>query len=350
MRDVLGTIQADQDAIIRAGSRGALVVDGGPGTGKTVVALHRTAYLLYSDPRLGDRRGGVLFVGPHQPYLSYVADVLPSLGEEGVQTCTLLDLQPEGATAAPEPDPVVARLKSSADMVRAIEPAVRMYEEPPTEGMEVETHWADVWLSASRLGRGIRVAGTRHAAQRGPRRGLGRPAHDPVDKHEADEDVSPDLVRRSLAQNAELATAFNRAWPLIEATDLVGDLWEVPAYLRMCAPWLDPDEVRSLQRANARDWTVSDLPLLDAARQRLGDPEASRRRRRHEAAVAAERAQMDRVVDELLQLDDEDGMMAQLRQGGIRDALVDEAALPVDRRATRWPARSPTSSSTRRRS
>jgi len=80
MRDVLTTIQADQDAIIRAGSRGALVVDGGPGTGKTVVALHRTAYLLYSDPRLGHRRGGVLFVGPHRPYLAYVSDVLPSLG------------------------------------------------------------------------------------------------------------------------------------------------------------------------------------------------------------------------------------------------------------------------------
>ena len=105
MRDVLGTIQADQDAIIRAGSRGALVVDGGPGTGKTVVALHRTAYLLYSDPRLGHRRGGVLFVGPHQPYLAYVADVLPSLGEEGVQTCTLRDLVPEGAAAGSRPTP-----------------------------------------------------------------------------------------------------------------------------------------------------------------------------------------------------------------------------------------------------
>ncbi len=102
MRDVLGTIQADQDAIIRAGSRGALVVDGGPGTGKTVVALHRSAYLLYSDPRLGHRRGGVLFVGPHQPYLAYVADVLPSLGEEGVQTCTLRDLVADGAAATTE--------------------------------------------------------------------------------------------------------------------------------------------------------------------------------------------------------------------------------------------------------
>src|SRR5437868_248444 len=104
MRDVLGTIQADQDAIIRAGSGGVLVVDGGPGTGKTVVALHRTAYLLYSDPRVGRHRGGVLFIGPHLPYLAYVADVLPNLGEEGVQTGTLLDLVPEGRTAPPETD------------------------------------------------------------------------------------------------------------------------------------------------------------------------------------------------------------------------------------------------------
>src|SRR3954451_21793567 len=113
MRDVLATIAADQDAIIRAGSRGALVVDGGPGTGKTIVALHRTAYLLYSDPRLAHRRGGVLFVGPHRPYLAYVADVLPSLGENDVQTCTLRDLVPEGATATIETDPDVGRLKSS---------------------------------------------------------------------------------------------------------------------------------------------------------------------------------------------------------------------------------------------
>src|SRR6204780_712380 len=147
MRDVLGTIAADQDAIIRAGSRGALVVDGGPGTGKTVVALHRCAYLLYSDPRLGHRRGGVLFVGPSSPYLAYVSDVLPSLGEEGVQTCTLRDLVPEGAAAAPETDPAVARLKSSADLVKAIEAAVRFYEKPPASPMTVETPWSAIRLS-----------------------------------------------------------------------------------------------------------------------------------------------------------------------------------------------------------
>src|SRR5689334_9665135 len=148
MRDVLGTIQADQDAIIRAGSSGVLVVDGGPGTGKTVVALHRTAYLLYADPRLGHRRGGVLFVGPHRPYLRYVADVLPSLGEEGVQTCTVRDFVREGATAGVEADPHIAQLKASAEMVSAIEPAVRLYEEPPTVGLEVETPYADLRLGA----------------------------------------------------------------------------------------------------------------------------------------------------------------------------------------------------------
>jgi DNA helicase IV len=102
----------------------------------------------------------------------------------------------------------------------------------------------------------------------------------------------------------------------------------VPAYLRKCAPWLGAHDVRRLQRADPHGWTVSDLPLLDAARQRLGDPQAARRRRRHEAAGAAERMQMDRVVDELLQADDDEGMIAQLRQHGIRDALVDDSAVP----------------------
>jgi hypothetical protein len=328
MRDVLGTIQADQDAIIRAGSRGALVVDGGPGTGKTVVALHRSAYLLYSDPRLGHRRGGVLFVGPHQPYLAYVADVLPSLGEEGVQTCTLRDLVPEGAAAAIESDPEVARLKASADMVRAIEPAVRFYEEPPTDGMEVETPWAAVWLSTADWAEAFDAPepGTPHNEARDQ-------IWDAlvtilVDKHD-DEDVSPEQIGAALRRNTELVDALTKAWPMIEPTDLVGDLWEVPAYLRMCAPWLEPDEVKKLQRRDVRAWTVSDLPLLDAARQRLGDPDASRRRRRQEAAVAAERELMDRVVADLVAADDSEMLvMSMLRGQDLRDRLVDEAALP----------------------
>lgn len=333
MRDVLGTIQADQDAIIRASSRGALVVDGGPGTGKTVVALHRTAYLLYSDPRLGHHRGGVLFIGPHQPYLAYVSDVLPSLGEEGVQTCTLRDLLPEGAQAPDEKDPAVARLKSTADMVKAIEPAVRLYEEAPTKAMTVETHWSDIHLSPADWAEAFGSAdpSTPH-----------NEARDQVwaelltillDKHEEqydDEDLSIDLVRKSLEQNEDLLDAFGRAWPLIEPTDLVGDLWSVPAYLRMCAPWLSPDEVKKLQRADPQAWTASDLPLLDAARLRLGDPEASRRKRRQKAAAAVERERMSDVIDNIIQADDDnEGWVPMLRGKDIQESLVDLTALPT---------------------
>ncbi|MGW2217177.1 RNA polymerase recycling motor ATPase HelR [Nonomuraea sp. NPDC001684] len=335
MRDVLGTIQADQDAIIRAGSRGALVVDGGPGTGKTVVALHRSAYLLYSDPRLGHNKGGVLFVGPHQPYLAYVADVLPSLGEDGVRTCTLRDLVPEGAAAVPERDPEVARLKASADMVKAIEPAVRFYENPPAKGMTVTTHWSDVWLSAEDWAEAFQAAdpGTPHNEARDQiweeLLTILIDKHDPHDQH-GDQEVSPELLRRSLRANRELLAAFNRAWPLIEPTDLVGDLWTVPAYLRLCAPWLAPDEIRRLQRADAQSWTVSDLPLLDAARQRLGDPEASRRQRRQEAALAVQRERMAQVVDNLIEADDDgEGLVTQLRRADLQRNLVDESELPT---------------------
>jgi hypothetical protein len=329
MRDVLGTIQADQDAIIRAGSRGALVVDGGPGTGKTVVALHRSAYLLYSDPRLGHRRGGLLFVGPHQPYLAYVSDVLPSLGEEGVQICTLRDLVAEGAAATIETDPDVARLKSSAALVQAIEPAVRFYERPPRQGMTVETHWSDIWLSPEDWAEAFDTPdpGTPHNEARDQI--LDALLAILTDK--SDDDVSPQLLRKSLLQNEELLTTLGRAWPLLEAADLVGDLWSVPAYLRMCAPWLSPGDVQKLQRENAQEWTVSDLPLLDAARQRLGDPEASRRNRRRAAAVVAEREHMSRVLDDLIEVADDEygvGLVTMLRGEDFQDALVDEAVLP----------------------
>ncbi|MER6157873.1 RNA polymerase recycling motor ATPase HelR [Streptomyces sp. NPDC001868] len=351
MRDVLGTIQADQDAIIRASSRGALVVDGGPGTGKTVVALHRSAYLLHSDPRLGHRRGGVLFVGPHRPYLSYVADVLPSLGEEGVQTCILRDLVEEGATAGTESDPEVARLKASAALVGGIEKAVRFYEEPPAEGMTVTTPWSDIRLSPADWAAAFDAAepGTPHNEAR-------HQVWEELltilnDKHEAaaeadadhgadpdaDTPVSPALLRRSFLQNRDLVATFNRAWPLLEAADLVGDLWTVPAYLRLCAPWLTRDEVRRLQREDPRAWTTSDLPLLDAARQRLGDPETARRKRRHAATLAAQRERMTQVVDNLIEAvsnsgadaDDGEGLVTMLRGEDAQVSLVDNSELPI---------------------
>lgn len=330
MRDVLSTIQADQDAIIRAGSRGALVVDGGPGTGKTVVALHRAAYLLYSDRRLGDHHGGVLLVGPHRPYVSYVADVLPGLGEDGVRTCTVTDLLPEGASAGAEEDPRVAELKSSARMLGAIEPAVRLYEEPPSAPTLVETDWADVTIDTDDWAEAFAAPepGLPHNEAR-------EQVHDALveivlDRLADEDDVSPDLLRRMLRADADLEATLNRSWPLISPTDLVGDLWSVPAYLRMCAPWLTVDEVRMMQRREARAWTVADLPLLDAARRRLGDPHATRRARRREAAVAAEREQMADVVDHLVESDDSEmSVMSMLRGEDLGSALVDGSALPT---------------------
>ena len=120
------------------------------------------------------------------------------------------------------------------------------------------------------------------------------------------------------------------SWPMLEAADLVGDLWSVPAYLRMCAPWLTEDEVQRLRRRDPQAWTVSDLPLLDAARQRLGDPEASRRRRRQASLLAAEAEEMSRVVDHLIATDDSDlHVMSMLRGDDLREKLVDRSALPA---------------------
>ena len=190
--------------------------------------------------------------------------------------------------------------------------------------MEVTTPWADVWLSpadwAEAFAAGLQVPHNE--------------ARDDVweallaillDRHDLEvrldddgQDVAaeatPAMVRRSLEQNRELRTAFERSWPLLDADDLVGDLWTVPAYLRRCAPALSIEQVRRLQRAQPDAWTVSDLPLLDAARLRLGDRETARRRRRRDAARAAEREERAEVAEHLIASDDSDmHVMSMLR-------------------------------------
>lgn len=361
MRDVLGTIQSDQDAIVRASSRGALVVDGGPGTGKTVVALHRTAYLLYSDPRLGEGKGGVLFVGPHEPYLSYVADVLPSLGEEGVRTSTLRRMVPEGASLRPETDTQVARLKADARMVAAIEPAAALYEKPPSKPTLVETPYGDAVISTGDWAEAIAAAdpGTPHNDARDqvweallrivteriqentgadpdrdydadPDWGDSDQEEDEFDAYGLVDEDSTDALRASLETNAGLLDVFGEVWPRLRPADIVGDLWEVPAFLRMCAPWLTPEEVKRLQRdpvvQAGQAWTEADLPLLDAAHRRLGDPDASRRRSAQKAAAAADRKAKAEVVSDLISHDDSDMLvMSMLRGQDLRTALLDDS-------------------------
>ena len=236
MRDVLGTIQADQDAIIRAGSRGASwstvararARPSSPCTAPRTCCTPTRAWVTTAAACCSSARTS--------PTWRTSPTCCPSLGEEGVQTCTLRDLVPEGAAAAVEPDPEVARLKSTAEMVTAIEPAVRLYEEPPTAAIEVETPWSDIRLTADDWAEafGAPDPGTPHNEARDQ-------VWDElvtilVDKHDDDE-VSP-TCSAARCSRTRTADTFDKAWPVIEPTDLVGDLWTVPAYLRRCAPWL----------------------------------------------------------------------------------------------------------------
>ncbi|MCC4907512.1 RNA polymerase recycling motor ATPase HelR [Microbacterium sp. cx-59] len=326
MRDVLTTIQADQDAIIRASSRGALVVDGGPGTGKTVVALHRAAYLLYADPALAPGRGGVLFVGPHEAYLAYVDDVLPRLGEETVQIRTLRDLVPEGARAGSEPEPV-AELKASAQWSSAFRRAVRLFERPPADALRVETPWADLPLGTDDWAEAFDSAesGLSH-----------NEARDQVWEslvellaRRHDRDVPRSEARRALAENDALVRAFARSWPILDPVGLVATLWSDAQFLRRVAPWLTDAERAMLVRADPRAWTLSDLPLLDLARSLIGDPGVPELARRQEAALASRRAQMDRVIDDLIAADDGDLLlMSMLRTADVQNSLIDDREIP----------------------
>lgn len=324
MRDVLATLQADQDAIIRSPARGALVVEGGPGTGKTVVALHRAAYLLAADPALAPGRGGVLVIGPHEHYLSYVADVLPRLGEETVRVRTLRDLVPEGARATSEQEEDVARVKASGRWAAAVDAAVTRHERVPARTVVVETPWGDAALRPDDWGEAFDAveAGTAHNdAREQVRSAMTDIIADRVG-------ARPGLVQRVLDGDDAYGAAFDAAWPVLDPTGLVAALWSSAAFLRSVAPWLDREEVRLLQRTDARAWTVGDLPILDAAHRRVGDPHAHLRRRRRERELHARRAVMDRVVDDLIASDDSEMLvMWMLRGDDARRSLSDDAGI-----------------------
>lgn len=382
MQEVLGTIQADQDAAIRADSRGVLVVEGGPGTGKTVVVLHRAAYLQYADPRLRARPEGVLVIGPHRPYLRYVSDVLPGLSEEGVATVTLEDLVPGAEDAVPELDPRVAELKSRVGMVDAVEAGVRWFQEAPDQRVDLETPWGPVHIGATEwaeafaavdravphnhargqiweaLATGVAeeleadapgdsggedegddgahdadtyadTYGDANADTYGDANAAAGPEVGAEVSAEAGADVDSVQVERWLRREPLLARLIQRGWPVLDPEELVADLWTVPAFLRLCAPWLTGAEVGLLQRPAGADWTVCDVPLLDAARALVGDPKRAEQRRRQRAAIAEQREYMDSVVTSILEADaDGEGAVTMLHGGDLREALEDADAAP----------------------
>ncbi|WP_232531659.1 RNA polymerase recycling motor ATPase HelR [Microbacterium halophytorum] len=328
MRDVLGTIQADQDAIIRAGGRDALVVDGGPGTGKTVVALHRAAYLLYSDTRISQRGGGgVLFVGPNDRYLSYVDDVLPSLGEGSVRIATLRRMTPEGVEALPEADPRVSALKGSIALERAIERIVAGYRRAPDDEIVVPMSWADIDIQPEEWEQAFEAAddGTPH-----------NEAQHLVWEELLDiltakaREMPPHLARRELATHSGLRAAFEKVWPMLDPARLVAALWTSPTLLKRSAPELSADDIALLRRTDGAAWTDDDLPLIDAARDLIGDPEATRRRRAHDRALAAERERIETVVEYLHDSDEDgEGVSLMLDAGDMQERLIDPGALPA---------------------
>ncbi|GGM53834.1 RNA polymerase recycling motor ATPase HelR [Microbacterium saperdae] len=329
MRDVLSTIQSDQDAIIRTPSPGALVVDGGPGTGKTVVALHRAAHLLYAEPRLTHGGGGMLLVGPNAQYLSYVEDVLPSLGEDSVRLSTLRDLVPEGHDAVSETDPRVARLKEALDPGALIEAATSASEQPPQRALRLESPWADLWLSSEEWAEAFSApdpSSTHNAARDEVWEELLEMLTDQIH----DEDVPPHAVRRWLRQDEELTGTFVRAWPLLSPTAIVRRLWSDSEFLGRCAPALTAAEIALLHREADTAWTDADLPLLDAAHRRIGDPEATRAEHRRQAVIASAQEQMSHVVDHLIEDDDSEmKVMSILKGQDARNVLIGVDTPPV---------------------
>ncbi|MFZ2511099.1 MAG: RNA polymerase recycling motor ATPase HelR [Gordonia sp. (in: high G+C Gram-positive bacteria)] len=311
MDDVLATLAADQSAILRDGSTGTLVVDGGPGTGKTVVALHRAAYLLYADSRGSAARGGVLFIGPTPEFLNYVAEVLPDLGAEGTRFATLSDLVAEGVAATEEGDPVVAALKSR--LTGAITPAVAFYQDIPDESCTVETSDGPITVTPADWAVAVDQleAGTPH--------------------NEARPKILAALaeyLEAPLSGNPKLRALLRRFWPLIDATDLIGDLWTVPAFLRHCAPTLSVGDVRALQRHDPSAWTTADLPLLDTARNLLGNKDFEAQTRRRSSSVAEQTQVMTEVIDELVAADDDrEGLVQQFAFGGMTELTLDESGL-----------------------
>ncbi|MFB8387257.1 RNA polymerase recycling motor ATPase HelR [Microbacterium sp. NPDC055910] len=329
MRDVLATIHSDQDAIIRAPSPGALVVDGGPGTGKTVVALHRAAHLLYAEPRLTQSGGGMLLVGPHPHYLSYVEDVLPSLGEDTVRLCTLRDLVPEGRDAGDESDARVAGLKAALDPIAVIDAAAAEHERPPRRALPIDSPWGELWVTRDEWADVFRNA-DRGVAHNEARDGVWEELMELLVDQIDDPDAAPQVVRRWLRQDEELTGTFLRSWPLLSPTEIVARLWSDADLLQRCAPHLSPADAVALQRSQPRAWTAADLPLLDAAHRRIGDPEAARREHRRQAVIAATQDRMSHVIDHLIENDDSEMKVMSILHGeDARNVLAGADAPPV---------------------
>jgi DNA helicase IV len=294
MADIVRTIQAEQDRIIRADVRGVLVVQGGPGTGKTAVALHRAAYLLYTHrERLA--RSGLLIVGPSPTFLRYIADVLPSLGETGVVLADLGGLRPGLQARAPE-RPEVAEVKGRLAMAEVIAAAVRNRQavlDGPVElvldGIPLRFTKADAARARSRA----RAASRQHNEARPAFAGavIALLAAKYADKLGQNVLAGANLLdqgdvtalRREVAGEPAVSRLIEALWPRLTAEGLVRDLFAAEEELTAAAPgWSEKDRTLLL-RSPSSPWTAADVPLLEEADELLGvDDTAARSTARRE--------------------------------------------------------------------
>jgi DNA helicase IV len=276
LTDIVATIQGEQDEIIRADLPGVLVVQGGPGTGKTVVALHRAAYLLYTH-RFPLEGQGVLVVGPNRLFLGYIEQVLPSLGEAGVELAVLADLLDGtiGVTIEGRDRPLTARVKGDLRMAKVLAKAVHDRQRPLRRTMRIGYGLQTLSLTPGQSQAIVADAKRRFRLHNAGRRHveasvfatLAESARVPVEGQE---------VRERLRHAPEVREALERMWPVLTPADLLHDLFGSAALIDLAAGRaLTAEEKEALLRPRAEVvdeavWTVDDVPLLDEARALLG--------------------------------------------------------------------------------
>ncbi|MEV6339185.1 ATP-binding domain-containing protein [Nocardia vinacea] len=315
MNDIVETIQSEQDAIIRSEHKSVLVVQGGPGTGKTAVALHRAAYLLYTY-RQQLAKSGVLIIGPNATFLDYIGQVLPSLGETGVLLSTIGDLYP-GVKATREDSLRAGEVKGSLAMLEVLKQAVRDRQEVPSEPIRLAFDGYPVTLDrkiatkargrarSSRrphnLARPIfassvidalteQLAQTMGADLSGGHRGMAGGAADGAGKESLLSRTDLAEIRDEMRADPEIQAAIGKLWPILSPQEVLADLLADPKRLDRAASSLDPVDRAELARSDNGEFSAPDAPLLDELAELLGidDTEERERARRRWRAQLAE--------------------------------------------------------------
>ncbi|MFE9327078.1 HelD family protein [Nocardia sp. NPDC052278] len=315
MNDIVETIQSEQDAIIRSEHKSVLVVQGGPGTGKTAVALHRAAYLLYTY-RQQLAKSGVLIIGPNATFLDYIGQVLPSLGETGVLLSTIGDLYP-GVKATREDSLRAGEVKGSLAMLEVLKQAVRDRQEVPAEPVRLAFDGYPVTLDrkiatkargrarSSRrphnLARPIfassvidalteQLAQTMGADLSGGPRGMAGGAADGAGKESLLSRTDLAEIRDEMRADPEIQAAIGKLWPILSPQEVLADLLADPKRLDRAASSLDPADRAELARSDNGEFSAPDAPLLDELAELLGidDTEERERARRRWRAQLAE--------------------------------------------------------------